>query len=789
MFAHAFPMSHARRAFCSALLLAATPVAAADNPAAELEAPTIEVIGTTPVPGLGTPVSQVPANVQVQTGKAITDSQATNLPEFLNQALPSVSISEIQNNPYQPSLHYRGFQSSPLLGAPQGLSVYQDGVRINEPFGDVVNYDLIPQSAISTMTLIPGSNPLFGLNTLGGAIEIRTKSGRHYPGLEAQVLGGSFGRKNAELTWGGSGETVDYLISGNWFEEDGWRDFSPTEVRQLFAKIGRETADSDFDISITNGDTDLFGNGVLPQSMLAQRRDQIFTHPDQTRNKMTMVNVTGSQWLNENTLFSGLAYHRDNKTRTLNGDANDEFEGGLNDGETGANGGAGFNDETAVNNRTRTDQKSYGVGLQATLLQGTNSLAIGVTHDRSESEFMQTSTEGIFNSAEDRSVLEQNTESLENSLTGETQTSSLYLSDTLSLSEKATLTLSGRYNSTRVKTTDRINLTPPNLDGDFTYKKFNPAVGFTLQVSPALGAYAGWNQGNRAPSPIELGCADPANPCTLPNALASDPFLEQVVARTLEAGFRGKSGDSLRWNAGIYRTENRNDILFVGTTTSAGYFTNFGKTKREGAELGVAGEIGRFQWSVDYSFVKATFESSACLLSEGNSSRGQSTACTSDDLIEVSPGNQMPGIPEHHLRVSADFQLTEKWKLGGTVQSFSDVYALGNENNQHQAGTFSDIYGGGPRDFLGSGKAEGYTVLNLTTRYAVDSTWEIFGRINNVFDKEYESGAILAENPFDSAGNFQTNSDNWTKETFFAPGAPRAIWVGLKVKFGGKPGR
>jgi iron complex outermembrane recepter protein len=160
---------------------AAPQAAPADNPAEQLETPSIEVIGVTPLPGFGVPARQVPANVQAITGVEISRDRALHLPESLGQRLPGVSLGETQGNPFQPDLTYRGFAASPLLGTPQGLSVYQDGVRVNEPFGDTVNWDLIPTAAISTVNLIPGSNPLFGLNTLGGALSVRTKSGAQYP--------------------------------------------------------------------------------------------------------------------------------------------------------------------------------------------------------------------------------------------------------------------------------------------------------------------------------------------------------------------------------------------------------------------------------------------------------------------------------------------------------------------------------------------------------------------------------------------------------------------------------
>ena len=237
-----YPLNRMSSAICGAVAImtacASGAVLAQVETPTTLETPSVEVIGTTPVPGLPMSKDEVPANIQIESGERMEQQQSLNLPEFIEETMPSVYIQDIQNNPYQPNLTYRGFLSSPLLGTPQGLSVYQDGVRVNEPFGDIVNYDLIPQNAISTMTLIPGSNPIFGLNTLGGAIDIRTKRGASHPGIDATLSGGSWGRKQADIAYGGYNDKVDYFIAGNYFDEDGWRDFSPSKVGQLFGKIG-----------------------------------------------------------------------------------------------------------------------------------------------------------------------------------------------------------------------------------------------------------------------------------------------------------------------------------------------------------------------------------------------------------------------------------------------------------------------------------------------------------------------------------------------------------------------
>ncbi|MCU0869949.1 MAG: TonB-dependent receptor [Burkholderiales bacterium] len=762
-------------------------VAQDTNRAAELELPSVTVIGTTPLPGIGVPKERFPGNVQGATVEDIRNRQATNLPDLLNAALPSVNVNDVQGNPFQPDVSYRGFTASPLLGLPQGLSVFQDGVRLNEPFGDVVNWGLIPMNAISTINLIPGSNPLFGLNTLGGALSLRTKSGFQFPHTVFEVQGGSWGRQQTSFEHGGYKDNVDYYIAGNFFREDGWRDFSPSRVGNFFAKSGWQNGTTDFDVSVTLGTTDLIGNGVVPQLFYNQGRERIFTVPDRTQNRLAMINFSGSHWLNDTSLVSGNLYLRQTSTRTLNGDANDEFEGGVFDGETGANGGAGFNQETGANNRTRTQGRSIGGQIQYQHLSERNQFTGGASFDAGRADFSQTQSLGVFDA--DRRVLETTPDTVGNLLYGRTQTNSLFVTDTWTFLPNWHLTASGRYNYTQVNNQDKLNPnTLPNLNGDFTYVKFNPALGLNWTPLPKTTVFISANQGNRAPSPIELGCADPANPCTLPNAMAADPYLKQVVARTGEVGARGMLTESIGYSTAAWQTANFDDILFLSTSTSAGYFSNFGQTRRRGVELTLFGSFGRLSVNGNFTFVDATYQSEATILAENNSSRGFG-AVNADDEIHIRKGDRIPGIPRHQLRINADWRITDDWSIGGTVIAMSGVYARGNENNRHQAGTFTEPFGGGTRTFDGPGKTEAFAVLNLVSRYRVTSQWEVFGRINNVFDTRYETAAILAENPFTGGGVFQTNSDDWSRQTFYGPGAPRAAWVGVRYFLERQPRR
>src|ERR1700735_772850 len=198
------------------------------NPATVTELPQVTVISNTPLEGLGLPLNQIPANVQTANSKDMESQQTLGIADYLNNNFSGVSISESQDNPFQPDINYHGFTASPLLGTPEGLSVYVDGVRVNESFGDTVNWDLIPESAISTVSLISGSNPVFGLNTLGGALSIQTKSGHDNPGTEIEAYGGSFGRRSVQAETGGESGAFDYFLTGTYFDETGWRNLSST---------------------------------------------------------------------------------------------------------------------------------------------------------------------------------------------------------------------------------------------------------------------------------------------------------------------------------------------------------------------------------------------------------------------------------------------------------------------------------------------------------------------------------------------------------------------------------
>ena len=265
----------------------------------------MSVVGATPLPGLDLPKDRVPAPVQTATGADIASSGALSLADFMNRRLGSVHVNEIQGNPFQPDVSFRGYTASPLLGTPQGLSVYVDGIRMNQPFGDIVSWDLLPRTAVASIALMPGSNPLFGLNTLGGALSVQTKDGFTQPGLVVPAH-----RRGARPAAGRRRKrrqrrSARVVRRRERFRDSGWRDDSASRVGQVFGKLGWRSAATRVSLTATAASTDLHGNGLQEQELLAARYASVYTRPDQTVNRAGLVSIAASHDLDERWSVSG----------------------------------------------------------------------------------------------------------------------------------------------------------------------------------------------------------------------------------------------------------------------------------------------------------------------------------------------------------------------------------------------------------------------------------------------------------------------------------------------------
>ena len=218
----------------------------------------------------------------------------------------------------------------------------------------------------------------------------------------------------------------------------------------------------------------------------------------------------------------------------------------------------------------------------------------------------------------------------------------------------------------------------------------------------------------RAPTPIELTCADPEAPCKLPNQFLADPPLQKVVSKTFEAGARGNLGVASTWSAAVYRTELYDDIQFIasGGAANAGYFQNVGQTRRQGVELGASTRVGDWSFDFRYSRVNATYRSTFVAFSPSNSSANE------DGAIVVQPGDRIPGIPRDSVKLRVEFEPVERFAIGLNMLYASSQYALGDENNQDR-----------------NGPLPSYTVFNLDARYDVTPALRVVVNVANLFDR------------------------------------------------------
>lgn len=741
---------------------------------------------------------RVPARVQTATADDVDALQPLDLTELLNRGFGSVSINHAQNNPLQPDLNFRGQTASPLLGLPQGLSVYANGARMNETFGDTVNWDLLPLSAIHSVQLLAGTNPVFGLNSLGGALSLRMKNGFNYEGTGAEAWAGSFARRGGSVQHGGNSGSWGWYGNLDYFAEDGWRDFSESEALRGVGAISFREGERHFDLSLTHADSKLRGNGAAPAELLALERAAVFTHPDITDNSLTQVIAEGSRPLG-NFGLSGTAFLRNLRTNTFNGDGTIFEECDIGGGEflveedfadLDANDACNDGDDfvlvhdpdgqpieaelggeelNAVNNIGRRRQKSLGASAQLAHEQDLgdgrrNDLALGAGWQRGKSSF--DAVVEVAQLAEDRSTTRTGiyADEFRTAVDSRVSTWSLYAANTFDATRTVSLTAAARYDHTRITLSDRSGQSP-ELNGSHRFDRINPAVGATWRGPAGLVAYASLSQASRTPTAVELACADETAPCSLPNAFLADPPLDEVVARSGELGLRGTTAVGMDWHIGAFHTVNRDDILFQttgGAQANVGFFDNVADTRRRGLELELSQRLGSIRWKLDYSLVDATFRDHFVVNSPNHPLFGDDAdeidgaeLIVGEDKLLVNPGREIPGIARHQANLLLDWQPTGSLRLGTDLNYRSGVHLRGDEINVLQ-------------------RTDDFITVNLHGEYRFSSALSAFARLENLFDAGYETFGLLGE-PDEV---FETFED----PRFYGAGPPRGIWLGLRLK-------
>ncbi len=598
--------------------------------------PTTVVYPTTPVatPGTALAVDKVPSSINFVDSRQIERTGSLNVTDALRQSVPGVNINEVAGNAFQPNVEFRGFVGSPVSGTPQGLAVYQNGVRINEAFGDTVNWDLIPTAAIQSVAVVT-NNPTFGLNALGGAVTVRMKDGFGYQGAEINTMGGSFGRIQSSAQWGKAIDQFSVYGAIEGVHDNGFRNFSQSDIRRFYGDVGYRNENAEFHLNMGVADNKFGATATVPIELLQQYWGATYTTPQTTANQVAYANMTGTVEVTPTWTVQTIAHVRSFSQQTVDGNptgtqscAADATLLCFGDGSTPANGidGNQLSNPFAPNailgeiDRTTTGSITGGFSLEATntdeIFGHGNRFVVGTSFDSSVTHFNGSPELGTIASNYVVSgggiILGQSGSPVSIgpvSLRTTNQYAGVYALDTFDVTKAFSITAGGRFNDARIALEDQIGTA---LNGNDTFDRFNPIIGGTYKITSELTAYAGYSEANRAPTPLELGCADPTRPCIIAAFLVSDPPLKQVVSRTVEAGFRGTrelNFGTLDWKLGSFRATNTDDILAIPSSMlqGFGYFQNVGRTRRQGIEAEARLTASAFQLYASYIFVDARF--------------------------------------------------------------------------------------------------------------------------------------------------------------------------------------
>ncbi|MBV8778315.1 MAG: TonB-dependent receptor [Alphaproteobacteria bacterium] len=772
----------------------------------------IEVIAPTPLAGAGIDPDKIAGSVQTLTSPDIERTGSPLITDALFQRVPAATLSDPNGNSADQALAYRGFSASPLQGTPPGIAVYLNGVRFNQAFGDTVDWDLIPTNAVERSDLWT-DNPAFGLNAIGGAVNLQMKDGFGFRGFRSEAEGGSFGHADAGMQYGAQSGNFAAYVAAQGSHDEGWRRKSPAQLGRAYGDLGWKNDGAEFHLFGLAASSSFGVAAATPVQLLDLDRGAIFTTPQKTENTMALLGFKGSYAVSDAWSLQGGFYVRGFRQRHIDGNAADT--------ERCSNGAdavfvnhlclqddgfprpdpvtAGFRDEFAIldqnNNpipcppgagntcnatpygtvdRTSDKAATAGASVQAVgsgpLFGHGNHFTAGASLDASASDFAASSELGVIDPAlvvvTDIGV--PGAGATIHTLGGlgyapigvraRNTYYGIYALDTLDIDDRLSATAGWRLNIAAVSVGDRRG-TSPEVSSRQTYTHLNPIAGFAYKITDALTGYFGFSQANRVPTPLEQSCSSPAKPCLLEDFLVADPPLQQVVANTYETGLRETlplANGRLAWKAALYRTDSFDDIVNVASVVQGrGFFQNVPATRRQGVEGSIEYRAGQWLAYAGYSLVDASYRFAGALPSPNNPMAG------ADGNVPVIPGRRIPGIPLNQGKLGFDFLPNPELTLGGDVQIVGSSYFVGDDANQN------------PR-------LPGYWIANLHGSYRLSPHAELYVRLNNLFDKRYALyGTYFNLGSVANVALPAALSDSRTE----VPGAPFSIFGGVRLTF------
>lgn len=692
----------------------------------------------------------------------------------LSTHIAGVSLSDAQGNEWQPSLIYHGFSASALQGDAQGLAVYVDGGRFNLPFGDTVNLDLLPDNALHSVA-VRESNPVYGLNALGGALVIATHTGRTAPGLTALAALGDHDRREAQLSLGHQAGNFSLFAAGQVRHDGGWRDHSPSNVYHGFADAGWDGATAGLHIKFLAANTDLTGNGATPLSLLVRRRGAVLTYPDGARNRLLRGSVHPWIGLDDQSRLEASLYVQTWRQRTANGDLADiapcdedpqrlclDRAGGQSAPLFTVQGQSVPNDPAVdrygVFNRTRTRSDGGGLVLQYVRRQNwlgvAHDLAFGINHDQAMTRFGASSELGQL--LPERAliglgpILRQPDGAIAPiGLDVRNWSTGLFFADHIQLSDRLSTQLGVRWNATQIHLIDRLG---DALNGQHRFRRIDPGMAWRYTLSPAATISLGYAQTSRTPTPAELSCADAAAPCSLTNFFVADPPLAQIVAQNWTGGLSRKwagAGWRGQWTITLYRTGIAHDLrLTAAETRGRGYFRDIGATRRQGIDVHWDARQGPWSVSLGYAYTAAQFRTAFTAVSMDNP-RADETG-----QIAVAPGSHVPGIPAHRAVLNLAYAPSDV-TIRGAVHAQSRQWRSGDEGNLDSP-------------------VPGFMRVDLGADLPFGRHMSGFVDVTNVLNSHYAT--------FGTYSQLGAISDTAAGARAITPAAPRRLLLGLKFR-------
>jgi iron complex outermembrane receptor protein len=715
---------------------------------APIRLPEVTISAPARLPGAPLPAGSVPAAVQVVEGEEIRRSGALTLQEYLRR-LPGVTLNDEQGNSFQPGVQLRGFQVSPVTGVPQGISVFVDGVRVNEPTVEEVNFDLIPLDDVERIELIRGPSAVFGRNTLGGSLNIITKRGGDKSEITTQAEGGSFGRQKYRASLGGASGPIDYYVAGSLLREDGWRDLGAAKLDKAFGKLGYRGGDTDVTLSFQYANNRIQQPGSLPPDDLKEDRTRNFTGGDFFAPRLYLTTLNARQALGDETALSLNAFAR-------KFDA-EQFNASLIGDNT-----RGFTDTLSFGGTAQLNYEPMLFGRRHHFAVGVDYSQHRVTSMVFEEKNTRTLAECVDNATGDGEDVSKECplRELSTKVRDRQDAVGVYVQDTWEVAKRLVLTgdslvVTGalRWDWLRHDITDESPVTSrPSATGVSTFDRVNPRIGVNYNLSRDTGVFFSYGEGFRAPAFLELTCASPGAICPgLQAGVAPDPPLKAVKARSFEVGVRSRPVPWLEGQISVFRTDVIDDMFAVSPTGTIGvFFQNIGDTRREGLELSARATFRMIDAFLGYTYTKATFRSAVDLATPR-----QTAGCVASPCTElVRKGNDLPLIPNHRLNAGLDYHPLS-WLTLSLIGAF-----VGEQRFRGDEANVAD-------------PLKGYVVLNAGIR----ARWrELTGFvwIYNLLNDEHETFGTFAPNA-KLPGN--------PVQPFTTPAPPISILAGLSYRF------